>query len=57
MINRMEDGINNLGWKPDCTSVFGVLKWYFRAEERGSPGLATMYKPILDSYFAGPIPS
>ena len=57
MIRRIEDGIINRGWKPDCTSAFGVLKWYFRAEAGGSPGLATMYKPVLDAFFAGPIPS
>jgi hypothetical protein len=56
MIRRMEDGINNRGWKPDCTSAFGALKWYFRTEAGGSPGLAMMYKPILEKYFAGPIP-
>jgi len=57
MIRRMEDGINNRSWKPDCTSVFGVFKWYFRAEAGGSPGLAALYKPILDVHFGGPIPS
>jgi hypothetical protein len=57
MIRRMEDGINNLGWKPDCSSVLGVFKWYFRVEAGGSPGFTAMYKPILDTYFAAPIPS
>jgi len=54
MIDRMETGIKK-GWKPDCTNVVGVFRWYFRAEAGGSPGLAKMYEPILSAYCAAPI--
>jgi hypothetical protein len=57
MVKRMDDGINNRGWKPDCTNVAGVLRWYFRAEEGGGPGFAPLYQPIFDKYFAAPIDS
>jgi hypothetical protein len=57
MVQRIQDGIKNKGWKPDCTSVVGVMRWYFRAEAGGSPGLATLYEPILNLYFAAPIPT
>lgn len=57
MISRIETGIRDRGWKPDCTSVLGAVKWYFRAETGGSPGMVSIYKPILDKYFAAPIPA
>ena len=54
-IRRIEAGIK-AGWRPDCTNVFGALKWYFRHETGGNWGIPIIYKPIYDTYFAGPIP-
>jgi hypothetical protein len=54
-IRRIEAGIN-AGWNPDCTNAFGALKWYFRYESGGNWGMPNLFKPIYDTYFAGPIP-
>lgn len=53
--NTVEAGVKKYGWKPDCTNVAGAMKWYFRAESGGSPGLAELYKPILDRFFWAPV--
>jgi hypothetical protein len=55
MADRISKGIRR-GWRPDCSSVVGVFKWYFREEAGGYPGMLTLFKPILDKYFAAPIP-
>jgi len=57
MIGRMEDGVRRLGWKPDCSNVYGVFKWYFRIESHGNPGFFALYQPILDAFFSAPISS
>ncbi len=57
MIDRIRTGINRHGWKPDCTGVLGAMKWYFREEEGGNPGIVTLYKPILARYFAASVPA
>lgn len=33
-----------------CTPVFGALRWYFRAENGGNPGIGELYRPIVDDY-------
>lgn len=48
---RIEAGIATGGWTPDCTAPLGALRWYCRAEEGGNPGLAELYRPILERYF------
>jgi hypothetical protein len=50
MIRRIEAGIKS-GWKPDAPRVLGALRWYFRAETGGSPGLAEVYEPIVRRWF------
>ena len=53
---RMDEGITKKGWLPDCSKVFGAIKWYCRLESSGNPGLANLYRPIYDSLFAAPVP-
>jgi len=55
MVSRIDQGIKNAGWKPDCPNVLGALKWYFREESGGGPGMVALYKPIIEKYFAAPI--
>ncbi len=55
MIERINRGIKNHGWRPDCTNVQGVMKWYFREETGGNFGMVALYKPILDRYFSASI--
>lgn len=50
MRRRMDEGIRS-GWKPDCPRVLGAIRWYFRAESGGSPGLAAIYEPIVKRWF------
>jgi hypothetical protein len=50
MKRRMDTGIKS-GWKPDCARILGALRWYFRAESGGSPGLAALYEPIVKRWF------
>jgi hypothetical protein len=57
MIDHIRTGISKHGWKPDCTAVLGAIKWYFREETGASPGMVALYKPILDKYFAAPLPA
>lgn len=52
---RIREGISR-GWKPDCPTVLGAFRWYFRSEAGGSPGLAELYEPIIRRHLAGPIP-
>jgi hypothetical protein len=52
---RIENGIR-AGWTPDVSNAFGAIKWYCRWEAQGSPGLATLLKPIYDQYFYAPSP-
>jgi hypothetical protein len=33
-----------------CSPVFGALRWYFRPETGGNPGIAELYRPIVDEY-------
>lgn len=54
MSESFKQGIKTFGWKPECTNVLGSLRWYFREESGGGPGMVTLYKPILDKYFAAP---
>ncbi|MEK7994975.1 MAG: hypothetical protein AAB403_14310, partial [Planctomycetota bacterium] len=44
MCHRIDLG-RAAGWKPDedCPPILGALRWYFRAESEGSPGLAELY--------------
>lgn len=48
--NRILKGIAEEGWKPEAPSVLCALRWYFRNESGASPGLAEMYRPIVDKY-------
>jgi hypothetical protein len=50
MRQRMDDGIKQ-GWKNDCPRILGALRWYFRAESGGNPGMATLYEPIINRWF------
>jgi hypothetical protein len=50
MARRIDAGIK-AKWKPDCPRILGALRWYFRAESGGSPGLAELYAPIIQKWF------
>jgi hypothetical protein len=50
MAGLIDDGIR-ANWKPDCPRILGALRWYFRAETGGSPGLAELYAPIIQQWF------
>jgi hypothetical protein len=50
MTRRMDAGIK-AGWTPDCPRVLGALRWYFRAESGGCPGLAELYEPMIRKWF------
>jgi len=54
MQHLMDTGIKKggtNGWKPDCPRILGALRWYFRAESGGCPGLAELYEPIVKKWF------
>lgn len=51
MLARMKEGINVKKWTPDCPRFVGAFRWYNRAEAGGSPGLATLWEPILTKWF------
>lgn len=48
---RIQKGIAK-GWEPECPSVLGALRWYFRYETGGNPELAELYAPIIDWYLS-----
>jgi len=50
MRQRMDEGIKK-GWSVDCPRVLGALRWYFRAETGGSPGIAQLFEPIIRRWF------
>jgi hypothetical protein len=35
---------------PGCSPAFGALRWYFRPESGGNPGIAELYRPIVNDY-------
>jgi hypothetical protein len=45
------DDIKRSGQPPDCPRILGALRWYFRAESGGCPGLAELYRPIIREWF------
>jgi hypothetical protein len=50
MIERIKTGISH-GWQPQGSKIYGVLRWYHRAETGANPQLAEMYEPIVRVYF------
>jgi hypothetical protein len=57
MKGRLDEGIKSGTLKADVNDLHGAFKWYFRPEAHACPGLAALYEPILDAFFAGPPPA
>jgi hypothetical protein len=49
----IDQGIGTVPPDADCSPVFGALRWYFRPENGGNPGIAELYRPIVDKYLPG----
>lgn len=48
----IDQGIDAIPPDPGCSPVYGALRWYFRPETGGNPGIADLYRPIVDGYFS-----
>jgi hypothetical protein len=52
MVQRIESGIRQHGWLPECPRVLGAYRWYFRTESGGNPALAELYAPLVERYLS-----